>query len=380
MHAPKLFFSRFSSPLFSPFLSLFAAFFLLAGCAKDDAPVARTPDGTLLEQTQIRYLGAAGYVDVLELAADLGYLDPLRLEYVGISQGGPQGIQTLLSGDVDISSSSFNSAIVKVVASGAPVIAVIASYGYDTPEDSFLSQGGYFVREDSGIDGPRDLIGKKIAVNALGAQAELYLSEYMLRGGLTKNEIKQVELIVIPPVSMEQSLRQGQVDVAQFYWPSAQGGVRKLFSSEDLFSHFTAGSYMMSSRYLRANPNTARHVVGGMAKAIEWARSRPRAEVHERFRQIIARRDRNENDRLIPFFTGYGIPSRGGVLKDEDFEIWRDWLIADGQIEAGAVELKKVYTNAFNPYASDKDTSDKNAPDKNANHERVNHENGTSSP
>lgn len=343
MHPPKLFFSLF--------VALFSVSVLLAGCAKNDDSAARTPDGTVLEQTQVRYLGAAGYVDLLELAADLGYLDPLKLEYAGISQGGPQGIQALLSGDVDISSSSFNSAIVKVVASGAPVTAVIASYGYDTEDDSFLSKGGYFVREDSGIHGPRDLIGKKIAVNALGAQAELYLSEYMLRGGLTKDEIRQVELIVIPPVSMEQTLRQGQVDVAQLYWPSVQGGVRKLFSSEDLFSHFTAGSYVMSWRYLRENPNTARHVIGSMARAIEWARSTPRAEVHERFRQIIAKRDRNENDRLISFFTGYGIPSRGGVLKDEDFKIWRDWLIADGQIEAGAVDLEKVYTNAFNPYA-----------------------------
>ncbi|MDR2260209.1 MAG: ABC transporter substrate-binding protein [Azoarcus sp.] len=329
-------------------LAFAAALLLAAACGRDDA--SSTQDGTALEKLEFRHLGSPGSVDLVELAGDLGYLEPVKLKYVGISLGGPQGIQTLLSGDTDISSSSFNSAIVKVVASGAPVTAVIASYGYDTAEDSFLAQGGYFVREDSPIRGPRDLVGKKIAVNALGAQAELYLSEYMRRGGLGKEEIRRVELVVIPPVSMEQTLRQGQVDVAQLYWPGGPG-VRKLFSSEDLYQHFTAGSYMMSNRYLRENPNTARHVLGGIARAIEWARSTPRAQVHERFRQIIAKRGRNENDGVIQYWTGFGIPARNGALKDEDFRIWLDWLIEDGQIEAGAVDLEKVYTNAFNPFA-----------------------------
>ncbi|MDR2689472.1 MAG: ABC transporter substrate-binding protein, partial [Azoarcus sp.] len=263
------------------------------------------------------------------------------------------GIQTLLSGDVDISSSSFNSAIVKVVASGAPVTAVIASYGYDSDDDGFLIKGGFFVREDSGISGPRDLIGKKVAVNALGAQAELCLSEYLQRGGLDKDAIKQVELVVVPPVSMEQSLRQGQVDMAQLYFPPGEGsGLRRIFGFHDLYQHFSAGSYVMTTRYLRDNPNTARHVLGGVAKAIEWARVTPNDEVIERFRQIIAKRGRNESDHLLQYWTGYGVPAKGGVLKNEDYQVWLDWLVKDGQIEAGTVDLEKVYTNAFNPYAA----------------------------
>jgi ABC-type nitrate/sulfonate/bicarbonate transport system substrate-binding protein len=326
---------------------------LAAACGKDDgAPKPGSgEDGTALEKLEFRHLGAPGIVDLLELAGDLGYLEPVKLEYVGISLGGPQGIQTLLSGDTDIASSSFNSAIIKVVASGAPVTAVIASYGYDTKDDSFLSLGGFFVHEDSGIRGPRDLIGKKIAVNALGAQAELCLGEYMLRGGLGREEIKQVELIVIPPVSMEQALRQRQVDVAQLYWPPSGPGLRKLFTFSDLYQHFTAGSYVMSNRYLKENPNTARHVIGGMARAIEWARTTPREEVLARFRQIIAKRGRNESDALIQYWTGFGIPVEYGVLKDEDYRIWLDWLVEDGQIEPGTVDPGKVYTNAFNPHA-----------------------------
>jgi ABC-type nitrate/sulfonate/bicarbonate transport system substrate-binding protein len=209
------------------------------------------------------------------------------------------------------------------------------------------------VRADGGIHGARDLPGKKVAVNALGAQAELCLSEYLQRGGLDKTAIKQVELVVVPPASMEQALRQGQVDMAQLYWPPGDGGLRRIFGFHDLYQHFSAGSYVMTNRYLRDNPNTARHVLGGMAKAIEWARATPREEVVERFRQIVARRGRNENDRLLQYWTGFGIPAKGGALKDEDFKIWLDWLVKDGQIAAGAVDVKKIYTNAFNPYAND---------------------------
>ncbi|MDR2690364.1 MAG: hypothetical protein LBB76_11490, partial [Azoarcus sp.] len=108
-------------------LALAAVLLFVAACSKDESVV--TADGVALEKTEFRYLGAPGYVDLIELANDLGYIAPVKLNYVGIAMGGPQGIQTLLSGDVDISSSSFNSAIVKVVASGAPVTAVIASYG-----------------------------------------------------------------------------------------------------------------------------------------------------------------------------------------------------------------------------------------------------------
>jgi ABC-type nitrate/sulfonate/bicarbonate transport system substrate-binding protein len=328
---------------------------LAAACGEDGgAPSSGggggEKDGAALERLTFRHLGAPGTVDLLDLADDLGYVAPVKLEYVGISLGGPQGIQTLLSGDTDISSSSFNSAIINVVASGAPMTAVIASYGYDTEDDSQNAEGGFFVLKDSDIHGPRDLIGKKIAVNALGAQAEVILSEYMRRGGLSKAEIKQVELIVVPPVSMERVLLASQVDVTSLTWPR-NAGMRKLFSTIDLYQHFTAGSYVMSNRYLKENPNTSRHVITAMARAIEWARITPREEVKARMRQIIAKRGRNESNEFIDHFTGFGIASTGGVLKDEDYQIWLDWLIADGQIKPGAVDLKNVYTNAFNAYA-----------------------------
>jgi ABC-type nitrate/sulfonate/bicarbonate transport system substrate-binding protein len=340
-------------------LTVLTLAFLLVACGKGDdtSALGKASSGNAnntsrpaLEKLEFRYLGAPGSVDILELAEDLGYLAPVKLKNVGMVAGGPQGIQVLLSGDTDISG-SFISPVINVVASGAPVTAVLASYGYASKEDSYFAYGGFYVREEGSIHGPRDLIGKKIAINALGAQAEVMLREYMARGGLSKAEIAQAEFLVIPPVSMEQVLLQRQVDVAQSSGVGFKQGVRKLFGTEDLYQNFIAGAYVMSNRYLRENPNASRHVISGMGRAIEWAKTTPRAEVLARFRQIIAKRGGNESTTIIDVWTGYGVSTPGGILRDADFQIWIDWLIRDGQLKADDVDLKKLYTNAFNIYA-----------------------------
>jgi ABC-type nitrate/sulfonate/bicarbonate transport system substrate-binding protein len=77
--------------------------------------------------------------------------------------GGPESIQAVTIGDVDFGSAATGS-VIKLIAVGAPIRQVIASGGVDS-----LTWGGYFVLEQSPLRGPRDLLGKKISVNTLGA-------------------------------------------------------------------------------------------------------------------------------------------------------------------------------------------------------------------
>ncbi len=326
-------------------LALLSALLLVNACSKQDAPEAVHAGG--FETLNFRYLGSPGAVTLIELADDLGYLAPVKLNFVGISTGGPQGIQTVLTGDSDISSPAFTGAVVKVVASKAPVKAVIASYG---TERNTLT--GYYVLEDSPIKTARDLIGKKVAVNTMGAQMEFMLTEYLRRNGLTKEEIAQVTLVVVPPGSSEQTLRQHQVDVAPLGGPATErGGIRMLFKEFDLFGEFTAGTYVMSNKFLKENPTTSRHVIGAIGKAVEWSRTTPREEVIERFTKIMQARNRSENTENLKYFTGWGVAGKGGIFKDEEFQIWVDWLIKDGQLKPGEINLKDVYTNEFNPHS-----------------------------
>ena len=125
-----------------------------------------------LEKTEIRYQGWAGQVTFTELAEDLGYLAPLKLKWVGNTISGPQDIQTVVTGDIDIGG-AFYGAILKLIAAKAPIKAVVGYYGSD---DNTYS--GYYVKEDSPIKTARDLIGKKVAVNTLGAHHEFVPVSY----------------------------------------------------------------------------------------------------------------------------------------------------------------------------------------------------------
>lgn len=74
---------------------------VLFACSRDDAASAGARAATGLERLVLRYQGFTGMVSYHELAEDLGYLAPLRLEYVGNTISGPQDIQTVVTRDVD---------------------------------------------------------------------------------------------------------------------------------------------------------------------------------------------------------------------------------------------------------------------------------------
>jgi len=317
----------------------------LLGCSRSKA--ARHPDG--YEVLSLRYEGNPGVVTVPELAADLGYLAPLELDYVGDNlTGGPHSIQAVATGDVDFGT-SFNGAIVKLIASKAPLQAVVASYGTDGRN----FQGSY-VLEGSPIKSARDFVGKKVAMNTLGAHAEFALREYLRRGGLTSQESSQVSMIALPAANCELALREKQLDVAVLGTihrdkALARGGLRRITSDYELFGGFNAGSIVMTKRFLAANPNTARKFVEGVGRAIDWAHSTPREQVIARFEQIIGRRGRNENTSIVKHWEGTGVVSPRGMLRDRDFQMWIAWLTKDGQLAPGAFAPRDAYTNEFQP-------------------------------
>ncbi len=302
-----------------------------------------------LEKAEVRYQGWASQVTFPELAADLGYLSPLKLKWVGNTISGPQDIQTVVTGDIDIGG-AFYGAIIKLIATKAPIKAVIGYYGSD--ENTWQ---GYFVKEDSPIGNARDLIGKKVAVNTLGAHLEFVLREYLARGGLTPDEAKKVTLVVVPPVTGEQALRQGQVEVTTLAGvlrdkALERGGIRKLFSDKDLFGNFTGGAYVLREKFIKENPNTARKLIEGTAKAIEWARTTPPEEVRARFEKIIAERKRNEDASSIKYWKSTGVAGQGGRIVDEELQVWIDWLVKDGALKPGQLKASDLYTNELNPY------------------------------
>ena len=302
--------------------------------------------GTAQDQVKtLRYEGSANNVILPELAADLGYLGDLKLDWVGNTISGPASIQNAATGNTEFGG-AFTGAVVKLQEAGAPVKAVINYYGSDAK--SFY---GFYVTADSPIKTARDLIGKKIAVNTLGAHADAVITTYLQKNGLSKDEIKQVQLVVVPPNDTEQAIRRGQVDVGALSGvlqdnAVATGGLRSLFSDYGLFGAFAGGQYVFRNDFIAKNPDTVRTFTTGVAKAIEWARTTPRETVIQRFTDIITKRHRNESTATLKYFKSIAIPAKGEI-KDEDFQRWNNWL-KDTGILGKDVQPSKYYTNEFN--------------------------------
>jgi ABC-type nitrate/sulfonate/bicarbonate transport system substrate-binding protein len=300
-----------------------------------------------LEKTEVRYQGWAGQVTFTELAEDLGYLAPLKLKWVGNTISGPQDIQTVVTGDVDVGG-AFYGAIIKLIAAKAPIKAVVGYYGSD--DDTY---NGYYVKDDSPIKSARDLIGKKVAVNTLGAHLEFVLREYLARNGISAAEAKQVTLVAVPPVTGEQALRQGQVDVTTLNGilrdkALERGGLRKLFADTDLFGNFTGGAYVLRDKFIKDNPNTARKLTEGISRAIAWAQTAPPEEVRARFERVIAERKRNEDASPIKYWKSTGVATKGGLIGDPEVQVWIDWLVKDGLLKPDQLKPSDIYTDEFN--------------------------------
>ena len=319
----------------------------LAGCSGDNSHEATAADG---QDLVLQYQSTPGNVIFPELAEALGYLGDVKLEKVSDMVGGPESIQFTATGETDFGS-AFNGAIIKSAAQGIHVKAVIGSYGSD--EDTFI---GYYTLEGRDIKTAKDLIGKKIGINILGAHSEFAIKQFLRNNGLTEKEIRQVELVVVPGSSAEQILRAGQVDVVALSGISRDraletGGIRAVFKDIDLFGNFTAGTYFFTEDYIRQNPETVKQFTEGVAKAIEWARTTPVEEVIEKYKEIVRSREGNETTDNLKYYKGTGIAEEGGLITDEEFQVWIDWLVESGELKKGQINAQDLYSNEYNPYA-----------------------------
>ncbi|WP_405182876.1 ABC transporter substrate-binding protein [Nocardia sp. NBC_01377] len=297
----------------------------------------------------LRYQGWASQVVIPELAEDLGYFEnKVKLEWQGNTISGPQDIQSAATGQVDFGG-AFGGAVAKLGQAGAPITAVINYYGSD--EKTFT---GFYVPENSPIKTPKDLLGKKIGVNTLGGQAEADVHDVLKKSGLDEEQIKSVQLVVLPPPNTEDAVRRGQVDVAglsgQFQQRAvANGGLRAVFTDYELFGAFNGGQYVFRDDFIGKSPKSVEAFVGGVAKAIEWLRVTPREEVIARFTQIIEKRKRaGEDTSSVKYWLSVGVPAVNGVIADADLLRWESWLRDTGAI-TGPFDPAKLYTNKFNP-------------------------------
>ena len=298
------------------------------------------------EDVTLRNLASQGGLTSYELADQLGYFDGtgIKLQNEGYAAGGPASLIALAGGSVEIGGAA-TAAVLNAIASGNDFIAVAPSNGINDD-----SQSIFYVLDDSPITSIKDLAGKTIAVNTLGAHLDYTVREALHSVGLPTDA---ANLVVVPGPQLEQVLRSKQVDVAAFgYWQTTfegaarkTGGIRAIFDDTDVLGDIAGGFVVLRHDFIAAHPDTAKAFVTANAKALDYAREHPE-ETKAIFAKVLA--ERGENPEVAQFFAGYGV-RQGGLAEDRDIQFWIDILEREGKLKPGQLN---VATILYNPAAT----------------------------
>jgi len=291
------------------------------------------------EPVTLRFLASQGGLAGHELADALGYFKDtgITLENVGYAQGGPASLFALASGDVELGSAA-TAAVLNSIAGGNDFVAAYPSNGINKDVESI-----FYVLEGSPIKTIKDLEGKTIAVNTLGAHLDYTVREALRSVGLAPDAAK---LVVVPGPQLEQVLRSEQVDVSAFgYWQTTfegvatkTGGIRKVFGDTDVLGDIAGGFVVLRRGWITAHPDAARIFVEQSAKALDYARENP-----DEVKKVIAAElaKRGENPEIAQYFKGYGV-REGGLPVERDLQFWIDVLVRDGKLQKGQLKTADI--------------------------------------
>lgn len=288
---------------------------------------------------KMRYLSFNGTVQAHELAKELGYLDGtgIELESKGYVTGGPEMIMAQAVGDIQVSIVA-TAAMLNAISGGNDLLATYPSQGMRGEVAS-----KFYVLNDSPIKDLKDLAGKTIAVNTMGAHLDFVVREALRKAGLPPNSVK---LITVPNPQLEQVLRAKQADVvAVGYWVNQfqgamekTGGVRVLFRDADIVGELSGGFALLSRRFITANPEVAKQFTLQSARALDFARENL-DEARKHIGNILARR--GENAEIAKYFLGYGVRP-GGLGTVQDVQFWIDVMERNKLLPPGKIDAKKV--------------------------------------
>ena len=199
----------------------------------------------------------------------------------------------------------------------------------------------------------KDIAGKSIAVNTLGAHLDYTIREALHSVGLPSDSANQV---VVPGPQLEQVLRSKQVDIAAFgYWQTTfegaalkNGGLRAVFDDTDVLGDIAGGFVVLRRDFIQQHPEAAKIFVEQSARALDYAREHP-----EETKKILAKAltERGENPDIAQYFRGYGVRA-GGLPVERDIQFWIDVLVREGKLKQGQLAAKDIIYTADTKPAS----------------------------
>lgn len=270
------------------------------------------------------------------------------------SGGGTTALQALLAKNVDTAGSAWP-AWINIVASGGRIKALLGTTV--STKDNKSGTSGLLVLEESTVRTIKDLAGKRIAVNVLGAEADYVIRQYLKKNGLS---ISQVELVVVPSENQEQMLRSRQVDAvawtsnggSYFDMTVERGGVREVPGTRNYETKGEAILYGIGfhNDFIEKHPDVVRRYI----KAYDTSRRIIYDEYKkdpERVRKTHAdiSAEKGGNPRMSKYYQATSWTPDFPLIVDKDLQWWVERFIEDGLLKPGQVKPTDIYTNEFNP-------------------------------
>jgi len=256
---------------------LTAGTFLLAGTACGSSDGGSSDAGASSGGTTTVKLGLIPIVDVapIYLGQKKGFYSKHGLKLsLSIAQGGAAIVPGVASGQFQFGFSNVTSLLV-AQSTGVPVKAVangIASTGVQGKDFSAL-----MVKKDSPIKSPKELEGKKVAINTLKNINETAVRESVRKAGGDPDKVNFVELAFD---QMPAALDSGQIDAASVVEPAqatvkSQGGVVIATPIVDVAKDTTVALYFTSAQYQQQNPEVVKKFQEATAESLAYAQAHP---------------------------------------------------------------------------------------------------------
>lgn len=246
----------------------------LAACGGDSGDDAEGgSDGGLTEIT----VGSIPILDVapLYLAQEKGFFEEEGLDAtIKSAQGGAVIIPSVAEGSYEFGMSNTTSLLVGT-SQGIPLQATGPCS--NATGDPAKDMGAIMVGKGSDIKRPKDLEGKKVAVNTLKNINEETVAEVVKRDGGDPSTIDFVELAFpdILPAIESGDVAAGEV-VEPFVTIGKSQGMQYLISNlAELSPDMQVAMYFTSDKYAAENPETVEAFTNALTKANEYATENP---------------------------------------------------------------------------------------------------------
>jgi NitT/TauT family transport system substrate-binding protein len=224
------------------------------------------------ELTPINFVssGSAGIVEVIKFSQKQGFFKKQGLDMTMIYV--PSGVlaaQTVVSGSALIANNSVSD-ILNAIAAGAPL--KILTVNIDRFQHLFVARPG--------INSPKDMKGKKVAVSRYGAFSDIETRFLIRQWGMDPERDVQV-LQIGNSAARSAALISGGVDgavVTPAFVPVARNaGLNVIFDLSTIKTRFANIGLMAQEKLIREQPRLVKGAVAGLVYGIKFWKTNPEA-------------------------------------------------------------------------------------------------------